>query len=87
MPPSQASFNFEASWTNQGAAPHGSTPFASASPEHVVPFEPKDEAAAESDWDPKVRTPRAIILEPARELAEQVSDCLTSFKVRPLGRG
>lgn len=31
--------------------------------------------------DAFIRTPRAIILEPARELAEQVAECLTAFKV------
>lgn len=41
-----------------------------------------EEAAATKGGHGGVRTPRAIILEPARELAEQVSECLDSFKVR-----
>lgn len=86
---SQASFSFDGSW--EGSKPrsdlYGSTPIALASPEHLVPSDARSSAPAEDTGDPKARTPRAIILEPARELAEQVSDCLAAFKVRRRRRG
>lgn len=44
-------------------------------------LEVKDAAPSRDQGGAGSRTPVAIILEPARELAEQVSDCLTTFKV------
>ncbi|CAN0441018.1 unnamed protein product [Ascophyllum nodosum] len=72
----QASFNFST------AALNGCTPLASTLPEHmaVSSVEAEEAASTGGKENPTVRTPRAIILEPARELAEQVSDCLTTFK-------
>ncbi|CAN0444658.1 unnamed protein product, partial [Scytosiphon promiscuus] len=58
----------------------GATPLASISPEHAAVLKRKEASPRGSPGDAGNRTPVAIILEPARELAEQVSDCLTSFK-------
>lgn len=74
----QASFDF----TTAFAGSRGATPLASALPEHVAMLEVKEEATSRDPGAAGNRTPVAIILEPARELAEQVSDCLTTFKVR-----
>eukprot|EP00903_Cladosiphon_okamuranus_P009582 g9124.t1 len=72
----QASFDF----TTPFAGSRGATPLASASPEHAAVLEVKEEATPRDQGCAGNRTPVAIILEPARELAEQVSDCLTTFK-------
>lgn len=81
LPPSsrlpQASFDF----TTPFAGSRGATPLASASPEHAAVLEVKEEAPSRDPGGAGDRTPVAIILEPARELAEQVSDCLATFKV------
>lgn len=75
--PLQASFNF--SPTTSGDC----IPLASARPEHVAisSMEAGKASSSRGSGDAPIRTPRAIILEPARELAEQVSECLTTFKV------
>lgn len=79
VPPLQASFDFTTPFAGSG----GATPLALASPEHTAVREVKEEEALPRDsGGAGNRTPVAIILEPARELAEQVSDCLTDFKVR-----
>lgn len=81
---SQASFNFIGPISESGE----SIALASAQAGHVVVSSPVvvEEAPSRGIGDASVRTPRAIILEPARELAEQVSECLTAFKVRFKGR-
>lgn len=76
--PPQASFDFAAPFPESG----GATPLASVSSEHFAVLEAKEEAPPRHPGGAGNRTPVAIILEPARELAEQVSDCLTTFKVR-----
>lgn len=73
----QASFDFTALFAGSDDA----TPLASVSREHAAVVEIKEEALPRDPGDARNRTPVAIILEPARELAEQVSDCLTDFKV------
>ncbi|CAM9446547.1 unnamed protein product [Hapterophycus canaliculatus] len=72
----QASFNF----TTPFAVSDGATPLASISPEHAAVLKKEELSPRSSHGDAGNRTPVAIILEPARELAEQVSDCLTTFK-------
>ncbi|CAB1097238.1 unnamed protein product [Ectocarpus sp. CCAP 1310/34] len=72
----QASFDFTAPFAGSGDA----TPMASVSREHAAVVEVKEEAPPRDPGDARNRTPVAIILEPARELAEQVSDCLEAFK-------
>lgn len=76
--PPQASFDFAAPFPGSG----GATPLSSVSSEHLAVLEAKEEAPPRNPGGAGNRTPVAIILEPARELAEQVSDCLTTFKVR-----
>lgn len=76
--PPQASFDFTTPFPGSG----GATPLALASPEHTAVLEVKEKALPRDPGEAGNRTPVAIILEPARELAEQVSDCLTDFKVR-----
>lgn len=78
VPPPQASFDFTTPFAGSG----GATPLSLASPEHTAVPEVKEEALPRDSGGEGNRTPVAIILEPARELAEQVSDCLTDFKVR-----
>lgn len=73
----QASFDFTAPFAGSGDA----TPMASVSREHAAVVEAREEAPPRDPGDARNRTPVAIILEPARELAEQVSDCLETFKV------
>lgn len=77
----QASFDF----TTPFPGSDGATPLASVSPEHAAVRKQKVASPKGTHGDAGNRTPVAIILEPARELAEQVSDCLTSFKVSVYG--
>lgn len=76
--PPQASFDFTTPFAGSG----GATPLALASPEHIAVLNVKEEALPRDPADARKGSPVAIILEPARELAEQVSGCLTDFKVR-----
>ena len=60
------------------AAPRGAVPLAAAAAEHASRARAADSAAAD-DADAQGRSPTALILEPSRELAEQVHEEVLKF--------